>query len=855
MPFCFAAIASLYSRSGVCKDVVFLPGSMKALYNRGLNPGLKKISLGEVSVDTARNPVKNISPTAGARFGFKHGAFLIALITVSAASLLIVFGVQSVQRIQSVEAHWIDYNHDAAEAGRRLHEISLQMGYGGFIHNFKNYLLRQDFDYAITAGNKSAAINADLDRLESLTISDEEKAGIKVIRNVVAQYTTAIELAAEAFKNGMPITEIDSMLRIDDGPALDAISKLNRSIMDRTQLAESEIGIGIRSATSMIWILLAFIPVIVVLGWVLILFLRRIMEAHANLAEVRDELAMLLQQAPDAILNVDQNGAVLRANDRALTLFGYTRDELLNKQIEDIIPGSYSKSHTGLIANAFDALLPQPLGDEVTFYALTKDGREVPVEVSLNFSYSGGERIATAIVRDVTERKRVEQVLKQVHYQLEQRVLERTAELKQRTIELEAEISERHRAENQVVQSSKMATIGEMASGITHELNQPMNIMRMGVEAAQIRIQRGQADIPSISETLERIEGQIARMSDIINHMRVYSRQDTEGRVPFDPYLAVEEGCKLFSGQLVGMNVDLVTDFPSSENAKGRVLGHSIRMEQVILNLLSNARDAVLDRQAREGANFTGRILVQMCDAPQSDVVLITVEDNGGGVSEESLPHIFAPFVTTKESGKGTGLGLSISYGIVEGMGGLISATNIEEGARFEMSLPQTDEEISTHISSSGVPPQSQEVLAQAAPMVETDRGARIELAQAKDNAIKVLVVDDEHHAAHSLADYLQELGYLVYTAYNGAEAMQIYESDPVDVVITDLQMPVMGGETLVRKLRALSASLPIFVMTGQGGYGDRVSSGGLDVTDIWRKPVSLSEIAQRLQDVFGAEN
>jgi len=808
-----------------------------------------------MSVGIAKDPAKNISRVAGVRSGFKHGAALIMLVTVSAASLLIVFGVQSVQRIEAVKEHWIDYSHDAAEAGRLLHNISLQMGYGGFIHNFKNYLLRHDFEYAVTVGNKSVAINTDLDQLETLMISDEENTAIKTIRHVVGQYTAGVGLVAEAFKNGMSVAEIDAMLRIDDAPALDAISTLNNSFLDRTQLAEGEIDIGMKSATSMIWVLLGVVPVIVVLGWVLIIFLRRIMEAHANLAEVRDELTTLLQQAPDAILNIDQNGVILRGNDRALTLFGYTRDELLSKQVEDIIPGSYSKSHAGLIANAFDALLPQPLGDEVTFYALTKDGREVPVEVSLNFSYSGGERTATAIVRDVTERKRVEQVLKQVHYQLEQRVLERTAELKQRTIELETEISERRRAESLLVQSSKMATIGEMASGITHELNQPMNIMRMGVEAAQIRIQRGQADIASISETLERIEGQIARMSDIINHMRVYSRQDTEGHVAFDPYLAVEEGCKLFSGQLVGMNVDLVMEFTPSENAKGIIMGHAIRLEQVILNLLSNARDAVLDRHARDGIDFMGRIRVRMCTDTKLDAILIAVEDNGGGVPEDVLPHIFAPFVTTKESGRGTGLGLSISYGIVEGMGGVISVTNEEEGACFEMSLPLTDEEISTHISGPGIAPQSQEVSAQAGSAVQTDHGAPIKFTQARNNAIKVLVVDDERRAAHGLADFLQELGYLVYIAYNGAEAMQIYVSDPADVVITDLQMPVMGGEALVRKLRALSASLPIFAVTGRGEYGDAASADGLGVTDIWHKPVSLGEISQRLQDMFGAEN
>ncbi|MBD3661963.1 MAG: response regulator, partial [Arenibacter algicola] len=450
---------------------------------------------------------------------------------------------------------------------------------------------------------------------------------------------------------------------------------------------------------------------------------------------------------------------------------------------------------------------------------------------------------ATAIVRDITDRKRAEDVLRETHTALEARVRERTRELEQRTEQLESEMTERKRAQDQLIQSAKMATIGEMASGITHELNQPMNIMRMGVEAAQMRIQRGQADTAYVSETLSKVEDQIVRMSDIITHMRAYSRQDTEGQIPFKPGHAVLDGCNLFSAQLLGddiaFDVDVEKDLPL-------VKGHANRLEQVILNLLSNARDAIKMRREKGVPGDDDRIRVVVRADRENANLIIRVEDTGGGVPKDVLPHIFAPFVTTKDSGRGTGLGLSISFGIIEGMDGTIEVMNLTrgsrvEGARFSIQLPFAEEQtVPVPIPGEfpGAVPGGDAPPADAAWDGRASQGNGIE---------KVLVVDDEVGAAHSLSDFLQELGYLVYTAYNGEEALRLFESDPADVVISDLRMPVMSGEDLALALRADHATVPIFIMTGHG-TGDgamRVPDG---VTDVWRKPLSLTAVAQKLQ-------
>lgn len=765
------------------------------------------------------------------RSGYRRGAVIIALVTAAAAGLLLVFGIQAIQRIHTVENYWGVYSQDAAEADQLLHEISVEMGYGGYIHNFKNYLLRRDKTYVDRLAQNRAAADAQLLLLEFHVIGAEEQAALAAIRATMVKYDSAVDRARVAFARGLSSVEVDILVKVDNTPSLAAFAVLDQSFLKRSALARAETEKALGAASTMVWRLLVVVPIVVLLGVMLILFLRRIVDGNARQREVRDELETLLRQAPDAILHVAQDGSILRANDQALALFGYSRDVFLTLSVESLVPNQFRGAHPEIRDKAFTGMRPRPIGNGADLLAVTQDGREIPVEISLSFTVSGNKRIAAVIVRDVTARKRAEENLKNAHDALELRVKARTAELEKRTLQLEAEMAERQRAESQLVQSAKMATIGEMSSGITHELNQPMNIMRMGVEAAQIRIQRGQSDIGQLSETLKKVEDQIVRMSDIITHMRAFSRLDTEGQTIFDPVQGVAEGCKLFAAQLQGDNINLVVNLPTSASS---IIGHPNRLEQVILNLLGNARDAIKAHREQTPHPNESRISVTLREDVEGENIIIIVEDSGGGVPHDVLPHIFAPFVTTKESGRGTGLGLSISFGIVQAMNGIIDVMNGPHGARFALQFP---------VASETEAAKTQPV---ATAIKNTVPPARV------GSLAKIMVVDDEISAAHSLADFLQDIGYLVSTAYNGEEAQHLYDSDPADVVITDLRMPVMDGVTLAQKLRERSPDLPIFIMTGQGADDVRLATAE-GVTEVWEKPLSLAQVAQRLQTIAGA--
>ena len=242
--------------------------------------------------------------------------------------------------------------------------------------------------------------------------------------------------------------------------------------------------------------------------------------------------------------------------------------------------------------------------------------------------------------------------------------------------------TEVRRSQQQLTQSAKMATLGEMATGLAHEINQPLNVMRMAIVNVLNRLSNGDAQIDYLTEKLQRIDAQVQRAARVVDHMRVFGRRSEIEQQPFDPSQAVEGTLSMLSEGLRGKGVELRITPP---DVAVQVKGYVDQLEQVLINLMVNARDALLSK--RETAPEFRPWIALHCEH-DSRRVRIWVEDNGGGIDPRLLERIFEPFFTTKPIGVGTGLGLSVSYGIVENMGGRLSVANGEEGARFCVELP-----------------------------------------------------------------------------------------------------------------------------------------------------------------------
>ena len=237
---------------------------------------------------------------------------------------------------------------------------------------------------------------------------------------------------------------------------------------------------------------------------------------------------------------------------------------------------------------------------------------------------------------------------------------------------------QRKKAEAQVIQAAKLATLGEMATSVAHELNQPLNVIRMAAGNVLRKLEKGTAEPAYLHDKLDRIAGQTERAAAIIDHMRMFGRKAEEKPAELDLSETMRNALELMGEQLRLAEIDVSLDLPE---ACPPVMGHPVQMEQVILNLLTNARDAVM-------ANGTEKKITLAVDGSGDDRVRITVTDSGGGIPPNAIEHLFEPFFTTKEMGEGTGLGLSVSYGIIHDMGGTIEAENVAGGARFTITLP-----------------------------------------------------------------------------------------------------------------------------------------------------------------------
>lgn len=243
--------------------------------------------------------------------------------------------------------------------------------------------------------------------------------------------------------------------------------------------------------------------------------------------------------------------------------------------------------------------------------------------------------------------------------------------------ELHREATARKLAQAQVFQSSKLATLGEMTTSVAHELNQPLNIIRMAAGNIRRKISKGTPDPEYLDQKLKRIQDQTERAAAIIDHMRMFGRTAEGADEKLDPKKVITNVLDLIGEQLRLLGIEVVKEFPDECPS---IKGNMIQMEQVVLSLLNNARDAIEDHDGEK--KITLRVV------EENGGIQIIAEDTGGGIPEDALPRIFEPFYTTKEMGKGTGLGLSVSYGIIRDMGGTIEAENIDGGAKFTITLP-----------------------------------------------------------------------------------------------------------------------------------------------------------------------
>jgi PAS domain S-box-containing protein len=380
-----------------------------------------------------------------------------------------------------------------------------------------------------------------------------------------------------------------------------------------------------------------------------------------TLHELRRHNELILESAGDGIYGIDRQGHSTFVNPAAARLLGWTIEELRGASMHEVLHHSHPDgtpypAHECPIYAALRDGHVHAVDSEVFW---TKDGTKIPVDYVTTPIWDEGQiQGAVVVFKDITERKRTEDHI--------------------RRLLSEAETRERQLVEKQaqLVQSAKLAGIGELATGIAHEINNPLNNITLFVGNAIDRL-APTGTHEAIVSNLRKAEDQIRRAEAIINHLGTFGRLSSPHREPISINDVIQSAVSFVAEVLRVRSISVQLDLSPGDPT---VPGNRIQLEQVFVNLLTNARDA-LQGAERKAISITSRMA--------GTIVEVVFRDTGSGIPSELLPRIFDPFFTTKPSGYGTGLGLSISYGILKEHHGEIEVdSRLGEGTTFIIRLP-----------------------------------------------------------------------------------------------------------------------------------------------------------------------
>jgi len=394
----------------------------------------------------------------------------------------------------------------------------------------------------------------------------------------------------------------------------------------------------------------------------------------------------ILESIPDALLITDSGGTIAYANAQFAALFGYSSAEVVGSPLQRLMPERFRSLHQTHVDSYSRDPHVRPMGDCTGFYALRKNGTEFPVEIYLSPINAGERLFVMAAVRDVTHRQQLEEQLRMSRDELDQRVKARTAELEETARQLQIEMGEHARSEERLRQLlaelshvARLSMIGEMSSGLGHELNQPLAAINNYAQGCIRRLQAGNADNGALVEALQRISREAARASDILIRFRRFAKKEQLDRewVNMGPLIVDAVQLSEVDATKHGVELDLRLN-----GTLPQLYIDPLQIQQVTVNLIRNAIEASADGQ--------GRKEVAVHVARDHDQVKVAVIDGGHGLLAETVEQLFGPFFTTKPHG--LGMGLSLSKRIVQAHGGSLSAQpNEGRGMTFFFMLPVVD--------------------------------------------------------------------------------------------------------------------------------------------------------------------
>ena len=494
------------------------------------------------------------------------------------------------------------------------------------------------------------------------------------------------------------------------------------------------------------------------------------------------EQAALLEKARDAIIVRGVEGEILFWNSGAERMYGWTRPEVLGRNIREFL---YSNPKRFDEVNKLTVTQGQWQGE---LQHLTRDKNEITIEAhwTLIRDNQGRPKSVLAINTDITEKKKIEA---------------------------------------QFMRAQRMESVGTLAGGIAHDLNNILAPIILSIDFLKTI-----TDHPQAKKILETIEVSARRGADIVRQVLSFARGLEGQRIEVQPRHLLKD-LETIIKDTFPKDIRLHFSVPSDT---WTILGDPTQIHQILLNLCVNARDAMPNGGSLavgvENCELDEQYAAMNIDAKVGRYIIISVADSGTGIPRDHLEKIFEPFFTTKEINKGTGLGLSAVMAIAKSHGGFVNVySELNKGTTFKVYVPAMG-------TSSGA---------------RTPHLEKVDLP--RGNGETVLVVDDEASILIVTSQTLQAFGYRVVTAADGADALAIYvqHKDEIAVVLTDMMMPVMDGAATIQALMRINPGVKIIAASGLNANGGAAKGSAGAIKHFLTKPYTAETLLKALRTIL----
>jgi len=450
----------------------------------------------------------------------------------------------------------------------------------------------------------------------------------------------------------------------------------------------------------------------------------------------------ILHSMGDMLIVLNLDGTIRTINTAGINLLGYEEGEFIGKHLEAFLEKKGESPLLGEMTELTAHIKKERLqGIKVIF--LTKQNERISTLVSGNTLKDAEERVQ-GIVLSATDMR------------------------------------EQLKLQAQATQNEKLASIGELAAGVGHEINNPLAIATGNLSKAIKELKKPEMNRALLQKTFERQEESLERIRVIVDSLRTYARMDTEQFGSLDIHELINKTVGLVATIYEREGIQVKTEFQAKQYT---ILGNTGKFQQVLMNLISNAKDATEGRENRE--------IIIRTENDQYELA-VSISDLGSGISDEIKEKIFDNFFTTKEVGKGTGMGLGISKKIIEEMeGGLEVDSKVGVGTTFTINFPLTQEQ-------------------------ETETRTKKEQRESTQLSGRALILDDEEGIRELLRETLEDLGLEVDEAAEAFSALEKVKTTKYDYILTDMKMPGMSGDKFIEQARKLpNGNTRYFVITG----------------------------------------